>query len=606
MADNVTTYTTVVDVEVKGADEVKDLGDKTEEADGKFKSLRSQIRETTVALQKLADEGKAGTKEFQNLSDKLDDLGDAQKKVAFQSGQIEDKLAALPGPIGQIGKGFSSLKDSVDTFGKTLTISLGVVGLLVAAFFAIKEALTKTKEGQEGLSKAMSAFNDVLAPLFAILEKVGLIILPIVTKGFEVLGSVMSKVAGFFGATNDKIKEVKGSLEENNEYAKKLAEDEKARIDAINKKKAEDLQKHKEWLAKKKAADDKAAAEKKKKDEEDKKNLEDANKVLVEAYLTTIADRDKEIYKRGEKLNADILALTKAGYKDLTSVKEAYYIEIDKINKKYDDEAAKKIEEENKKKADEAQKAKDEAEKLAKEQLDRDNILREDKANLYQSDYDLKRATNDATYQDELNLFDKTRELGHENLVVNKASNDAIAAYDKQTAAVRIQIEKAQQAAKLAVISDALGQIAEAVGAQTTAGKALAIAQATINTYLGATQALATYPPPFGAIAAGTVILAGLLQVKKIVETKLPPVPLPGGGQTSGGGGTSNAPSMAAPSIPTLSMPGITATGGTNPTQQIANTLAGSTNRPIKAYVVSGDVSSQQALDRRTTKAATF
>jgi hypothetical protein len=149
--------------------------------------------------------------------------------------------------------------------------------------------------------------------------------------------------------------------------------------------------------------------------------------------------------------------------------------------------------------------------------------------------------------------------------------------------------------------------LAEAVGAQTTAGKALAIAQATINTYLGATQALATYPPPFGAIAAGTVIIAGLLQVKKIVDTKLPPVPLPGGGSAGGGGGaTSNAPSMAAPTIPTMSMPGITATGGTNPTQQIAQTLSQTTNKPIKAYVVSGDVSSQQALDRRTSKAATF
>jgi uncharacterized phage infection (PIP) family protein YhgE len=153
-------------------------------ADGKFKSLRSQIRETTVALQSLADQGKTGSAEFKSLSNKLDDLGDAQKRVAFQSGQIEDKFAALPGPIGAVGRGFQSAKTAVDTFGKTLVIATGGVILLVSAFFAIKDALGKTKEGQEALSKATTAFNKVLAPLFAILEKVGLIVLPIVIKGF--------------------------------------------------------------------------------------------------------------------------------------------------------------------------------------------------------------------------------------------------------------------------------------------------------------------------------------------------------------------------------------------------------------------------------------
>jgi hypothetical protein len=42
-----------------------------------------------------------------------------------------------------------------------------------------------------------------------------------------------------------------------------------------------------------------------------------------------------------------------------------------------------------------------------------------------------------------------------------------------------------------------------------------------------------------------------------------------------------------------------------NPTQQIGETIAGA-QKPLKAYVVSGDISSQQALDRRTNRAATF
>ena len=46
-------------------------------------------------------------------------------------------------------------------------------------------------------------------------------------------------------------------------------------------------------------------------------------------------------------------------------------------------------------------------------------------------------------------------------------------------------------------------------------------------------------------------------------------------------------------------------TGGQNPTTQLAQTINNS-QAPLKAYVVSGEVSSQIALDRRTSRAATF
>jgi len=191
--------TAEVEVKVKGGKEVKD----TEE---KFKSFKTQIRETMVAMQALEDAGKATGKEYEQLRSKLDDLNDAQDRAKFRAGQFEDKLAALPGPLGQVGGGLKAAGDAVATFGKGLTAALGIIGLLVAAFFAIKDALGKTKEGQEGLSKAVEAFNKVLSPILAVLERIGLAVLPIVTKGFEALGSVMSKVANLFGASNDKIK----------------------------------------------------------------------------------------------------------------------------------------------------------------------------------------------------------------------------------------------------------------------------------------------------------------------------------------------------------------------------------------------------------------
>jgi hypothetical protein len=588
----------VVEIEV-------DVSTNADQAEGKIGSLKSQIRETTQAMQKLELQGKATGAQYEKLRDKLDGLNDAQDRAKFKAGQFEDRLASLPGPLGALGSGIKTAGDSFATFGKTLTVSLGIVGLLVAAFFAIKEALSKTKEGQEGLSKAMSAFNSVVAPLFAILEKVGNIVLPIITKGFEALGSVMNKVAKFFGVSDEKITEVTGSLEQNNEMAKKLADDEQKRVDAANKLQEEKDRKNKESA-------DKAAAlakEAKARRDADLKEIQDGQK---EAMLTLMKDQEREIFQVNEKYSKLIFLATKYG-QDTTDLKAAQAQEQEAIDKKYADaekaraekayqeqidfeiklaQDLQKLDEENKKKKEEEEQKKAEKESQA----------RVDAANLIMADYNYKKTLGEATFQDELAAFDKTRELERQDMVAKKVSGDALLAFDKETAAARIEIERAQQEVKMGIVSNALGAIANAVGANTVAGKALAIAQATIDTYMGANKALGTYPPPFGAIAAGTVILSGLMNVKKIVSTQIPKLP----GQTGGGGSAGSAPNITPPTIPSIAAPQINTTGGMNPSSQIAQTIAASQSRPVRAYVVSGDVSSQQALDRRTSVAATF
>ena len=78
-------------------------------------------------------------------------------------------------------------------------------------------------------------------------------------------------------------------------------------------------------------------------------------------------------------------------------------------------------------------------------------------------------------------------------------------------------------------------------------------------------------------------------------------------GASGGGGGSvsTSAPSIPAPRVTGAAAPEIQTGGGQNPTTQLATTI-GRASAPLKAYVVSGDVSSQQALDRRTSRAATF
>lgn len=574
-----------------------------DEADKQLGSLKSQIRETVQAMQKLELQGKATGAEYERLRDKLDTLNDAQDRAKFKAGQFEDRLAALPGPLGKLGSGIKAAGDSFATFGTTLTVSLGIVGLLVTAFFAIKNALEKTKEGTELLSKATSAFNAVIAPLLAIFERLGTIVLPILTKGLEAVGGVMNKVAKFFGVADSKIKETTASLEENNEAAKKLSEAEKKRTEELKKLQDEKDKKAKEIADKQEA---RRKAEKAARDAE-KKELDEGQK---EAMKTLLSEQEKEIFTTQEKYAKLIYLATKYN-EDTKQLKDAQAKELAAIDKKYADQEAERVEKARKEKEDADKKVAADLEKIAEERkkkeeeeaqkkFEAESQARVDAAALAMADYNYKRALGEATFQDEITAFDKTRQLEREDMVARMASADALLAFDKETSAARIEIERAQQEVKLGIISNALGTIAEAVGQQTVAGKALAVAQATIDTYMGATKALATYPPPFGAIAAGTVVLAGLLNVKKIVSTQIPKLP-----GAKGGGGSVSTPAIATPTIPTVQTPQIQTGTGINATAQIAQTI-GAAQKPIEAYVVSQKVSSQQALDRRTNRAAVF
>jgi tape measure domain-containing protein len=84
----------------------------------------------------------------------------------------------------------------------------------------------------------------------------------------------------------------------------------------------------------------------------------------------------------------------------------------------------------------------------------------------------------------------------------------------------RIEFEKKSDLDKTQFAIGNLQSVFAALGAQNKkafeASKALAIASALVNTYQGATKALATYPWPFGLIAAAAAVAAGLAQVSAI------------------------------------------------------------------------------------------
>jgi len=156
-------------------------------------------------------------------------------------------------------------------------------------------------------------------------------------------------------------------------------------------------------------------------------------------------------------------------------------------------------------------------------------------------------------------------------------------AAEKRFSNISVKNEKDVAEAKRKIVADALGGLSQLLGENTAAGKAVSIAQAIINTYEGATKALAQ-GGLFGPIAAAGVIASGLSTVQKIVSTKIPGV---NDTVATPGLDTAVAAIEAPPDFNVV---------GASPINQIAQAL--NNQEPQRAFVVSGDVTTAQELDR--------
>ena len=145
-----------------------------------------------------------------------------------------------------------------------------------------------------------------------------------------------------------------------------------------------------------------------------------------------------------------------------------------------------------------------------------------------------------------------------------------------------------------------MGDIVTIVGKNSKFGKAIAIVQALQDTYAKAeTKLLAQGGLSLGFIGASAGIAVGIANIKQIAGTKSPNPPASLGARSTGGEST---PAISTPATPSL--PPQFNTVGASGTNQLAELLGG--QKPPRAYVVSGDVSTAQELDRNIVSSASL
>jgi len=169
----------------------------------------------------------------------------------------------------------------------------------------------------------------------------------------------------------------------------------------------------------------------------------------------------------------------------------------------------------------------------------------------------------------------------------SRALSEARTAIDEKEKQNRIDIARE--------VSQGLSDLSNLVGQQTAAGKALAIASATITTYLTAIEAykrgMVLGGPILAAANAAIAAAVGIANIRKIVAVKVP--------GASSSGGTPAAPSVnsgAAPITPQAALPTVTQLDN-----QTINRMGSATNR---AYVLESDINNNQERLIRITRAA--
>mgnify|MGYP003667632998 CR=1 FL=1 len=173
--------------------------------------------------------------------------------------------------------------------------------------------------------------------------------------------------------------------------------------------------------------------------------------------------------------------------------------------------------------------------------------------------------------------------------MARKAGEDTTAITEKfesDQSAIKKKYEKEKETwskmsaeSQLDIMSQTAGNMVKILGEETAAGKAMAVTQATIDTYKGATAAYASLAgipvvgPVLGGVAAGAAIASGLANVKAILATDGGGGSAPSGGSVPTAGATAPAPEMMSGAFEL--------SGGQAP-------------EPVKAFVVTDEMSNSQ------------
>jgi len=581
-------------------------------------------------------------KNTQKLDKSVKGVGDESKKtgkvmsgalgkVDSMTGGLITSMRGLTGATGGAAKGFNILKLAIIGSG---------IGALVIAVLSLKQAFTRSEEGQNKFAKIMGVIGAVTGQILDVLADLGEAIIGVfenpkeafekfkallkenitnrvesLLDTFGYLGSAIKKVfsGDFSGAMDDAKKAgssyidtmtgVKDTINKVTKVVKDFADETIAEgkiAGDIADKRAKAEKVARALITQRAKADRDIADLRFKAEQRDKYTAEERVKFLEEASKIGVDIANKEIEQarllyEAKKAENELGKSTKEDKREEEEL-AARLIQLDtkKLNlQKRLITSITTFRNEVKAKADAEIKAA-EAEVLAAEKKEEKRVAEIEKI----EEANKLRTENEAASEAEKLELEKQRELAklealnateQQKAATIKYWDDKIQADKKGNEEDEANRKKILRQQEIAALGATLGQIGNILGKESKAGKAFALGAALINTYQGISAGVALgYPQAIPAVIAAAA--TGFKAVKNIMQTKPKATAAPSQPQVSTGGAT------AIPRTPSFNIVG----GSTG------NQIAEIGKTPQKAFVVSGEVTTAQQLERNAVSEASI
>lgn len=592
--------------------------------------LRTQLRNAQAEVAILSDKFGATSKEAVNAAKKAAELADriGDAKALTEAFNPDAKFRALSGSLAGVAGGFSAVTGLMGALGteskeveqailkvqSAMAIASGLqtLGESIDQFKILGTVISNTTIYQRALTIATATYTYVNAA-----ATTGLKLLrgAMVSTGVGALvvgiGYLISKMGDASDAT-EKLTKRQESLNKQLENTKKLTDDAAKSIDYNTQ-----IQ-----LAK---AKQRGASEKEllrieldgyeARGKANNKEIQDIQKTQKNQLNLT-----KEQNKRIQELREENQNLQRQGNLAIANLDAELAVKqrenVKETNKEISVEEQKRIDEKKQRLEDEMQSATnamailDELAKAKETPAQKElREYQEKKAVLEANNLDTAELTNqfltsqaDAEYAIYEEKLAKKKEQADKELEIEKqVAEQKKALQDAQLNAISAGIgllsglagkNKALQ--KAAIIAESAMGIARSIIANTASNVAVAAQGAALSIpTLGASVATATAIISANNIATGIGIAANIAATAKALSSV-------GGGGAPSGGGVPSGGGGATPTAPAFNVV------GASPTNQIAQTIANQQQQPIKAYVVSNDVTTAQSLDRNIISSASI
>lgn len=650
----------VIEIDVNTASAVKNvdlLSQSFEDVYGEIQPLSGRMGELEDQLYELANAGKTGTEEFETLAAEVGRM----RRVMQETDMATDALAKttsqkLGGALSFVSGGFSTFQGAMGAVGVD-SAALEESMLKVQSAMAITQGIDSMREGFKDVKAlsgdlaknlAKTAIGQKLVTAAQLVGATAMKVLNAVMKAnpiFLIIGGITALIGAFalFGGSSEDAAESADKFTKSLERQRGAIDD---NFDSLQKAQSRRIE-----LMKAQGASDKQIFEQEQKNtKQNAESKKDAFKKEGEAYAK-LRQHYKTLMALGNEDEAakirEQLTTSAQRYKTLGKQSKDYYTDL-KHNKKVFDaqekqeeaekakELAEKQKEANKqaaaKRKENQQKAAEELNEIARAQLEAtktqseleiiditakyDRLIalakkyKKETKDLEEQKAEEIKAVNAKEFEDLTGLTARKGELSKEEMdasikaLTEKSALEQKARDDKKV----LDEQEAQDRKDLIALQistvkggfDLLGELATTFAGKSEAAqrkafniqKAASIASALIDTYTAAAGVFRDTKGglPIRIAATAIAVGSGLARVAQISKTQF---------NSSNSGGGDTTPSASLPQEQTTPNFNIVGNAGANPLAQLGNA-------PLQAYVVSGEVTSAQSLDRNRIKSATL